>query len=469
MPPKKDKPTNESKADDAAEAQRSAHQEEMERQNQRDEVATTLDRAKKLRNYFQMERDKVAKFWEISCKQLECSKYELMNQDREIEDMEDKHQVEMKVYKQKVRHLLYEHKMEVEDLREKSEQDLRIAEGQHERSVQTFRSDKNLKTKEYESAQNTHWEEVQSARKMELSMVTNQHGRHRKQLQEMQEGYEKRLRLLCSELELRRRAEIHEIEERKNEHIKELVHKHEEAFQEIKEYYNDITSNNLDLIKSLKEEVANMKKNENYNIKLMYEIAQENKKLKDPLGRAEKEVDSLRHQLANYEKDKMSLQNAKSRLRVLEQQHKQLERDHESLKGSYGKVEDEKGNLVLRFHDALQVVHDHAQSKNKGMQQRLDDLRSQLDKKDTRLGAVLQAANLEPVALDVVTRRIEDYLENKNRGIKDLHYELEKVKMQHKDVTRQYEAVCKSNLLPPLDLKQLGLLRTFVLDDAKQK
>eukprot|EP00756_Hemistasia_phaeocysticola_P023844 Hpha_TRINITY_DN15915_c6_g1::TRINITY_DN15915_c6_g1_i1::g.73326::m.73326/K19942/GAS8; growth arrest-specific protein 8 len=458
----------ETKADDAAEAQRSAHQEEMERQNQRDEVATTLERAKKLRNYFQMERDKVAKFWEISCKQLECSKYELMNQDREIEDMEEKHQVEMKVYKQKVRHLLYEHKMQVEELRDKSEQALRTAEAHHEKQIGEFRNDKTRKKKEYESAQNTHLEEVQSARKMELSMVTNQHQRHRKQLQEMQEGYEKRLKLLCSELELRRRAEIHEIEERKNEHIKELVHKHEDAFQEIKEYYNDITSNNLDLIKSLKEEVANMKKNENYNIKLMYEIAQENKKLKDPLGRAEKEVDSLRHQLANYEKDKMSLQNAKSRLRVLEQQHKQLERDHEALKGSYGKVEDDKNQLVFRFQDALRVVHDHAQQKNKNMAQRLDDLRSQLDKKDTRLAAVLQAANLEPVALDVVTRKIEDYLENKNRGIKDLHYELEKVKIQHKDVVRQYEAVCKANLLPPLDLKQLGLLRTFVLDDAKQ-
>ena len=35
--------------------------------------------------------------------------------------------------------------------------------------------------------------------------------------------------------------------------------KHEKAFGEIKNYYNDITHNNLDLIKSLKEEVAEMK------------------------------------------------------------------------------------------------------------------------------------------------------------------------------------------------------------------
>lgn len=49
--------------------------------------------------------------------------------------------------------------------------------------------------------------------------------------------------------------EILEIEERKNNHINELMKKHEKAFGEIKNYYNDITHNNLDLIRSLKEEV----------------------------------------------------------------------------------------------------------------------------------------------------------------------------------------------------------------------
>jgi len=35
-----------------------------------------------------------------------------------------------------------------------------------------------------------------------------------------------------------------------------------QAFADIKNYYNDITHNNLDLIKSLKEDVHDMKKKE---------------------------------------------------------------------------------------------------------------------------------------------------------------------------------------------------------------
>ena len=60
------------------------------------------------------------------------------------------------------------------------------------------------------------------------------------------------MKMLRDDLELRRKQEIHEIEERKNTHINELMKKHEKAFADIKNYYNDITHNNLDLIKTLK-------------------------------------------------------------------------------------------------------------------------------------------------------------------------------------------------------------------------
>jgi hypothetical protein len=50
---------------------------------------------------------------------------------------------------------------------------------------------------------------------------------------------------------VRVQMEIHEIEERKNLHINKLISNHEKAYLEIKEYYYDITKDNLDLIKSL--------------------------------------------------------------------------------------------------------------------------------------------------------------------------------------------------------------------------
>ena len=69
---------------------------------------------------------------------------------------------------------------------------------------------------------------------------------------EIEAKYEKKMRTLREELELRRKTEIHEIEERKNSQINSLMKNHEKAFSDIKNYYNDITLNNLALINSLK-------------------------------------------------------------------------------------------------------------------------------------------------------------------------------------------------------------------------
>ena len=75
----------------------------------------------------------------------------------------------------------------------------------------------------------------------------------------MIETYEKKLEKLREELELRLKVEIHEIEERKNQHINDLMKNHEEAFREMKEYYNDITRENLELIKMYKDKLVDIR------------------------------------------------------------------------------------------------------------------------------------------------------------------------------------------------------------------
>merc|ERR1712216_81198 len=95
--------------------------------------------------------------------------------------------------------------------------------------------------------------------------------------------YEEQVDQLKIDLELRRKVEIHEIEERKNQHINELLFNHQEAFDEIKAYYNDITHDNLQLIKNLKDEIQEMKEREKKNQKRMQLLTQQNKDLAEPL------------------------------------------------------------------------------------------------------------------------------------------------------------------------------------------
>ena len=48
--------------------------------------------------------------------------------------------------------------------------------------------------------------------------------------------------------------------EKKNSHVKKTIEKNNNALKDIKVYYGDITSSNLDLIKRLKEELEETKK-----------------------------------------------------------------------------------------------------------------------------------------------------------------------------------------------------------------
>ena len=56
-----------------------------------------LEREREERNFFQLERDKINSFWEISKQQLDEAKATVRNKERELEDGEERHQVEIKV------------------------------------------------------------------------------------------------------------------------------------------------------------------------------------------------------------------------------------------------------------------------------------------------------------------------------------------------------------------------------------
>lgn len=60
------------------------------------------------------------------------------------------------------------------------------------------------------------------------------------------------MQILRQEQDQRRKTENHALEENKNAQISTLMKNHEKAFSDMKNYYNDITINNLALINSLK-------------------------------------------------------------------------------------------------------------------------------------------------------------------------------------------------------------------------
>lgn len=407
------------------------------------------------RNFFQMERDKIATFWEITKKQLQHVNDELRNKDREIEETEERHQVEIKVYKQKVKHLLYEHQNNITSLKADGITTLKLEQQEHMSQEEKLRLQKRELAVTLKEAELSHDDIIRNLKLSHDEEISHLRQEFERQVKEIQQKYDKKTRVFNEELELRRKNEVHEIEERKNCQINTLMKNHEKAFDDIKNYYNDITLNNLALINSLKEQVEEMKKKEDRNEKQMADIMTENKRLTEPLNKALAEVDECRRQLANYEKDKASLANCKSRLRVQEEQLSTLTWDHEVVQQRFAQVEKERDELYDKFVKTIYDVQQKSGFQHLLLQKKVGALTEKMEKKDVKLNELtemISQSKMDPDSLSKTTRKLEEVLSTKNTAIKDLQYELARVCKAHNDVIKVYGQKLIDHGVPAVDL-----------------
>jgi hypothetical protein len=291
-------------------------------------------------------------------------KNELLNKDRELEELEEKQQVEIKVYKQKVKHLLYEYQNNVAHLQADSERALTLSQDSSSVKELALKKEKRSLKLELKEFELSHEDIIKNLKQRHDQEVTQMRNDFELRAKELHSKYEKKMKVIRDDLELKRKNEIHEIEERKNGQINALMKNHDKVFTEIKNYYNDITLNNLALINSLKENVEDMKKKEERNEKQMADITAENKRLSEPLQVALAEGDALKKELAHYEKDKISLQSAKARLKFLEDKYKQSTWEHEVLEQRFAQIQKERDELYEHFVDRIISVQQKTGFKN---------------------------------------------------------------------------------------------------------
>nr|AAA85258.1 growth-arrest-specific protein 8 [Mus musculus] len=426
-------------------------------------IREELDREREERNYFQLERDKIHTFWEITRRQLEEKKAELRNKDREMEEAEERHQVEIKVYKQKVKHLLYEHQNNLAEVKAEGTVVMKLAQKEHRTQEGALRKDMRVLKVELKEQELANEVVIKNLCLKQAEEITKMRNDFERQVREIEAKYDKKMKMLRDELDLRRKTEIHEVEERKNGQISTLMQRHEEAFTDIKNYYNDITLNNLALINSLKEQMEDMRKKEEHMEREMAEVTLQNRRLADPQQKAKDEMNEMQKRLGNHERDKQILVCTKARLKVAERELKDLKWEHEVLEQRFIKVLQEREELYRKFADAIQEVQQKTGFKNLLLERKLQALNAAVEKREVQFNEVLAASNLDPTALTLVSRKLEDVLESKNTTIKDLQYELARVCKAHNDLLRTYEAKLLAFGIPlddvgfkPLEIAVIG-------------
>mmetsp|Transcript_16237 Transcript_16237/g.35152 ORF Transcript_16237/g.35152 Transcript_16237/m.35152 type:complete len:476 (-) Transcript_16237:425-1852(-) len=400
-----------------------------------------LIKISKDRNFMQLEKDMVNRFYEITKQQVKQIEAELLDMDRQMETLERDHRVHIRVHEQKVQNLEYEHKESRRQVNESGTFAIQREREEHADRVLNMNRDKLEIKKELHEQQQQKEVNVKMMRQGFAKNLEKLRETFENNHQQLLEQYEHQVEELKIDLELRRKVEIHEIEERKNQHINELLFNHQEAFDEIKAYYNDITRDNLQLIKNLRGEITDMRAKEKRNQKKMQELTQENQDLSHELQKKLEEQRSLEEQLKSYTKDQMALKNLRAHYKRLEERTGEAKQEYRTTEEKYRKLEKERDDLYRRFRGAVRDIARRTElGKNAVLEKKLEQLTMHYDEKQAQLSDVLKAAKLDPAIVASVTKKLEQVLGTKNRQIKDLQYQVHQSTKAYNDTIRVYEA-----------------------------
>lgn len=400
-----------------------------------------FNQAAKLRNNMQLEKDMVNQFYDITKTEVKQIEAELDNMDRQMEMLERDHKVHIKVHEQKVQNLEYEHKESRRQVGESGDMSVQKEREAHNESVLDMNKEKLDIKRELKDRRLENEEDVKMMRQGFAKSLQKLRDQFESNHRALQEQYEEQVEQLKVDLELNRKVEIHEIEERKNQHINELMLNHQDAFDEIKAYYNDITFDNLNLIKSLRDDIQEMKEREKKNQKKMTFLTQENKDLSEPLANRLEEQREFEEKLKSYTKDKLALKNLKAHFKQLEEKTSEAKQEYRATEEKFRKLEKERDDLYRRFQKAVRETNRRAElGKNAVLEKKLETLTAQLDEKQAQLTEVLTAAHLDPTVVASVTKKLEQVLGAKNRQIKDLQYQVHQCTKAYNDTIRVYES-----------------------------
>ncbi|CAH0559075.1 unnamed protein product [Brassicogethes aeneus] len=392
------------------------------------------DREREERNFFQMERDKIRTFWEITKNELEEHRAKLRNKDRQIEEAAEKNEAELKFYRQKVKHLQYEHQNDLTEAEAEALVALKNAEDAHNEEERELLKDKKDLKQLGRDKDFAHQDQIK-ALKLEFSEnVSQARTEFEEKAKVLENKYERKFNELKTELNTKHNMEIAEIEERKNTQITELTKHHDNVFSEMKNYYNDITLNNLALISALKDQMDTLRSQNQRLSRQVSDLTAQNKALQEPLEKALKDAAEYKRQLQNYEKDKISLLNTKAKLAQTKKELSDLIWANDALELRFGKLETEKNELQDRFVKAILEVQQKTGMKNILLQKRINTLTDLSEQREVVLGDLAVAAKKMPE-----NKKLQQILASKNALISDLEYELARLSKAHDDVISSYE------------------------------
>lgn len=321
------------------------------------ELDARITQENEYKNLHNTDKQRLNEIWITAKKQLEDHEAELKNKEREVEDLRENHIMTKNMYKQKIKHLLFQNQDYHADMRIRQEIELKQAEDQNRiimRDLESDNRDLKKKLKEQELSHNNYKFAMEFENAKQKIFLRQEYERAARELNLKYELKKKKLR---QEMEELRNNKIKQLEQKKTEKINEITELHFEQYKEIKNYYSDITASNLSLIKQFKNDIQTLQGQEETDKKRLQKIREQHKRIRIPL-------DNIKEDIKRLEKDEIEWRKIVAQKKKLwdlitdkEKKCRDLEYKYEVQLQLFQYLEKEKNALFEKYEECMYDIH----------------------------------------------------------------------------------------------------------------
>ncbi|KAG1673492.1 Dynein regulatory complex subunit 4 [Nymphon striatum] len=338
-----------------------------------------VDREREERNFFQLERDKIQDFWNITKKQLNEKELELVKKHKEIEEIEKKFEQEIQLYKKRIRYMLHEQKSELSVSKIDNMKSLKFAEENFLLSENDFFQNQFLLKKQLRETETSYQDLIKDLKLKHCQEISKLKDGLQHTLEENELKCKSKFKKVCDDIEAKSRINIYNIEEEKNKQISILMEKHVDAFNDMRKNYNTVMKESISSSETLKQQVHELKKKEENLEQQVNKLNSNNKLLSDQLPNIEQQNCELQKKLLNYEKDKDSLLRTRVRLSKKKNEMKQLQNKMEITEQRCQELEEERNALKKNFINSIQEIQQKCGQKCIKLEEKLQVLKSEVE------------------------------------------------------------------------------------------
>lgn len=242
------------------------------------EIKGNIENEEKFTNQYQQERERINYEWMLLKKQTEEAKAELLNRQREKEDLEEKHKIEKKLYMQRIKFLMLKQQDENVELQKDAEIALKQLEDAHRIKEKDYKYDIRSLSKMKKEQEILQSDFINALEKENVKLIHQMKNEFELKEYQLRRFYREKMKEMINNAEEKRRKIIADITDKKTKEIKKITDEHEQTFNNMKNYYSELNKKNINSLKNLAQLFSTELQNQgNLKSRKLYRCSQINK------------------------------------------------------------------------------------------------------------------------------------------------------------------------------------------------